>query len=301
MSAEAAFRKVSEEIGAQSVALAEELTLTTAELSYLQERRQAYENLGDAHRPRGRQIGDDQPHPGRALRHAARPVAARARPGKPRQRMNKAEKKAAALPPEADRADDPVLPAGAVRRHHRSGGHPGHPRDASVNSSPALGGQLCRRSGAGTERPAYSYERAGVPGAAGGPASPVSVDFSFFQLFCWASIDLRYATLAAACSGERSLAAIFSASWKRPDRPTASARFWRTRLSALGSATALREDRLGLLQFAGQHVGHAEIGQHRRLVRRQVERLPVEPRGPRRACRVWSRIAASADSSRQSG
>jgi len=46
MSAEAAFRKVSEEIGVQSVALAEELTLTTAELSYLQERRQAYENLG---------------------------------------------------------------------------------------------------------------------------------------------------------------------------------------------------------------------------------------------------------------
>ena len=45
MSPEAAFRKVSEEIGAQSVPLAEELTLTTAELSYLQERRQAYENL----------------------------------------------------------------------------------------------------------------------------------------------------------------------------------------------------------------------------------------------------------------
>ena len=45
MSIEAAFRKVSEEIGSQSVALAEELTLTTAELSYLQDRRQAYENL----------------------------------------------------------------------------------------------------------------------------------------------------------------------------------------------------------------------------------------------------------------
>ena len=45
MSVEAAFRKVSEEIGSQSVALAEELTLTTAELSYLQDRRMAYENL----------------------------------------------------------------------------------------------------------------------------------------------------------------------------------------------------------------------------------------------------------------
>jgi tight adherence protein C len=45
MSIEAAFRKVSEEVGTQSVALAEEFTLTTAELSYLPDRRQAYENL----------------------------------------------------------------------------------------------------------------------------------------------------------------------------------------------------------------------------------------------------------------
>jgi tight adherence protein C len=45
MSIEAAFRKVSEEIGTQSVPLAEEFTLTTAELSYLPDRRQAYENL----------------------------------------------------------------------------------------------------------------------------------------------------------------------------------------------------------------------------------------------------------------
>jgi tight adherence protein C len=45
MSIEAAFKKVAAEIGSQSVPLAEELTLTTAELSYLQERKQAYENL----------------------------------------------------------------------------------------------------------------------------------------------------------------------------------------------------------------------------------------------------------------
>ena len=45
MSIETAFKKVSDEVGAQSVALAEELTLTTAELSYLPDRRQAYENL----------------------------------------------------------------------------------------------------------------------------------------------------------------------------------------------------------------------------------------------------------------
>jgi len=46
MSIEAAFKKVSDEVGTQSVALAEELMLTTAELSYLPDRRQAYENLG---------------------------------------------------------------------------------------------------------------------------------------------------------------------------------------------------------------------------------------------------------------
>src|SRR6195952_4129257 len=45
MSIEAALKKVSEEVGSQSIALAEELTLTTAELSYLPDRRQAYDNL----------------------------------------------------------------------------------------------------------------------------------------------------------------------------------------------------------------------------------------------------------------
>ncbi len=45
MSVEAAFHKVASEVGTQSVELAEELSLTTAELSYLQDRRQAYENL----------------------------------------------------------------------------------------------------------------------------------------------------------------------------------------------------------------------------------------------------------------
>ena len=46
MSIEAAFNKVAEEIGTQSIEMAEELMLTTAELSYLQDRRLAYENLG---------------------------------------------------------------------------------------------------------------------------------------------------------------------------------------------------------------------------------------------------------------
>ncbi len=46
MSVEAAFGKVSKEVSANSLELAEELSLTTAELSYLQERRMAFENLG---------------------------------------------------------------------------------------------------------------------------------------------------------------------------------------------------------------------------------------------------------------
>lgn len=45
MSIEAAIQKVSQEIGGASIELAEELTLLTAELSYLPERRQAYEGM----------------------------------------------------------------------------------------------------------------------------------------------------------------------------------------------------------------------------------------------------------------
>ncbi len=47
MSVEAAFNRVSEEVGTQSAELAQELALTTAELSYLPNRRQAYQNLAD--------------------------------------------------------------------------------------------------------------------------------------------------------------------------------------------------------------------------------------------------------------
>lgn len=43
MSIEAAIQKVSQEIGGNSIELAEELTLLTAEISYLPERRMAYE------------------------------------------------------------------------------------------------------------------------------------------------------------------------------------------------------------------------------------------------------------------
>lgn len=99
MSIEAAFRRVAEEIGAQSVDLAEELVLTTAELSFLQERKQAYENLA------GRTGLDTVKSVTQALVQAERygtPVgqALRVLANESREmRLNAAEKKAAALPP----------------------------------------------------------------------------------------------------------------------------------------------------------------------------------------------------------
>jgi tight adherence protein C len=106
MSVEAAFRRVAEEIGAQSVELAEELVLTNAELSFLQERH----------------AGAD---PGRALRHAGGACAARAFGRKPRHAHERGREEGGGAAAQADRADDPVLPAGAVRRHPRPGRHPG--------------------------------------------------------------------------------------------------------------------------------------------------------------------------------
>jgi tight adherence protein C len=99
MSIEHAFRKVSSEVGAQSVPLAEELTLATAELSYLSERRQAYENL--ANRTGLESVKSvctalvQAERYGTPLGTALRVLAQESRD----QRMNEAEKKAASLPP----------------------------------------------------------------------------------------------------------------------------------------------------------------------------------------------------------
>ena len=99
MSIEAGFRKVSGEIGSQSIALAEELTLTTAELSYLQDRRQAYENLAK------RTNLDGVKSVCMALQQAERygtPMAQTLRVMAQENRdmrMSEAEKKAAGLPP----------------------------------------------------------------------------------------------------------------------------------------------------------------------------------------------------------
>ena len=99
MSIETAFRRVSQEVGTQSIALAEELTLTTAELSFLQERRQAYENLAkrtDLEGVKSVCIALQQAERyGTSLAQTLRVLAQENRD----MRMTAAEKKAAALPP----------------------------------------------------------------------------------------------------------------------------------------------------------------------------------------------------------
>ncbi len=99
MSIELAFRKVAQEVGAQSIPLAEELTLTTAELSYLSDRRQAFENLaartGVASLKHISTVLTQAERYGTPLGQALRVVANESR----QRRMNEAEKKAAALPP----------------------------------------------------------------------------------------------------------------------------------------------------------------------------------------------------------
>ena len=99
MSIEVAFRKVSMEIGTQSVALAEEFTLTTAELSYLQDRKIAYENLAKRTGVEGVKSVclalQQSERYGTPLGQSLRVMAQDNRD----MRMTEAEKKAAALPP----------------------------------------------------------------------------------------------------------------------------------------------------------------------------------------------------------
>jgi tight adherence protein C len=99
MSIEHAFRKVSQEVGVESIPMAEELTLTTAEVSYLPDRRSAYENLAartglDCMKSLATVLTQAERY-GTPLGGALRVLAQESRD----QRMNDAEKKAAALPP----------------------------------------------------------------------------------------------------------------------------------------------------------------------------------------------------------
>jgi tight adherence protein C len=99
MSIELAFRKVAVEIGSQSIQLAEEFTLTTAELSYLPDRKVAYENLAKRTGLEGVKSVclalQQSERYGTPLGQSLRVMAQENRD----MRMNEAEKKAAGLPP----------------------------------------------------------------------------------------------------------------------------------------------------------------------------------------------------------
>ena len=98
MSIEAAILKVSQEMGSSSIELAEELTLLTAELSYLPERRMAYEGLARrTNHPGVKSVCTamiQAERYGTPLGSALRVMAKENR----ELRMSAAEKKAAALP-----------------------------------------------------------------------------------------------------------------------------------------------------------------------------------------------------------
>jgi tight adherence protein C len=98
MSIEAAITKVSQEVGGTSIELAEELSLLAAELSYLPDRRMAYDNLGRRNNHPGvKAVATAMTQAetyGTPLAAALRVMAKENRD----LRMSAAEKKAAALP-----------------------------------------------------------------------------------------------------------------------------------------------------------------------------------------------------------
>jgi tight adherence protein C len=100
MSLETTFQRVSQEIGTQSIELAEELTLATAELSYLSDRRLTFENLAkrvplDGMKSLCLALQQSEKF-GTPVAQTLRVISQENRD----QRMTAAEKKAAALPPQ---------------------------------------------------------------------------------------------------------------------------------------------------------------------------------------------------------
>ena len=124
MSVEVAFRKVADRNRRRSRwRCRRSSTLTTAELSYLQDRKVAYENLAKRTGLEGVKSVC------LALMQSERygtplgQIAARDGAGKPRHAHDRGREEGRRAAAEADRADDPVLPAGAVHRHSRTDLH----------------------------------------------------------------------------------------------------------------------------------------------------------------------------------
>ena len=178
MSIEVAFRKVATEIVSQSVALSEEFTLTTAELSYLQDRKVAYENLAKRTGLEGVKSVC------LALMQSERygtPLGtepARDGAGKPRHAHDRGREEGRRAAAEADGADDPVLPAGAVRGHSRADRHQGRRDAVSGGVAPATPNQKYRKQphaqiGSMVFR---NLERLSSSGLTGRPSTPRPLD-----------------------------------------------------------------------------------------------------------------------------
>ena len=141
MSLEHAFRKVSIEIGTE---------IDRDRRGAGPARRRNVVPAGPAHRLRESRHphraafparAGDRARPVRALRHSARRRAARPVPGEPRRAHDRGGEEGRRAAAGADRADDPVLPAGPVRGDPDAGDHP----DQSLDLTGDFAGAIQRR------------------------------------------------------------------------------------------------------------------------------------------------------------
>lgn len=127
LSVEAALSKVARDISCQSIELAEELSLTMAELSYLPVRWKAYAESGRAHRHSHRQADHGGADAGGAIRHLRRPGPDRRRARGPRGAHRGGRTPGRLAAAETGHSAGRVLPAGATGHHFNAGADAGKP------------------------------------------------------------------------------------------------------------------------------------------------------------------------------
>ncbi len=273
MSVELAFRKVSSEIGSQSIPLAEEFTLTTAELSYLQDRKVAYDNLQkrtglDGVKSVCMALAQSERY-GTPLGATLRVMAQENRDA----RMTEAEKKAAALPPMLTVPMVlfflPVLFVVILGPTGIKLSEIGHVRGARRVS-------LKRRSFLRTATRARARSAIGLSlaraanrlGAAGAALRRLLLAAAIEHLLQVADAFRRLVRRQA----RRDDALGLRQPALQPDRQRKVLADARVGLCALMRAPQ-RLFRLG--ELLGEHVGHAEVRQHRRLVRLDLQGVAV--------------------------
>ena len=131
MSLEHAGRKVASEIGSQSIPMAEEMTLTMAEMAYLPDRRIAFENFA---KRTGLELIKSLATVLIQSEKYGTPLGAAlaCSPRKARQPHAGSREEGGLAAAQAYRADDPVLPARALRDHRHAGGDPGDGGDGEL-------------------------------------------------------------------------------------------------------------------------------------------------------------------------